>query len=111
MTAAAPGYSSDGRALVSTSVVGPRRDDPALPLAVRERLAFLYGLGPGDFELVGVYRIDHAQPATPPPLQRRSPVRLAAGRYVCGDWRDTSSIQGSLVSGRRVAGAVLRDSG
>jgi hypothetical protein len=33
------------------------------------------------------------------------------GLYVCGDHRDTSSIQGALVSGRRAARAVLADLG
>jgi predicted NAD/FAD-dependent oxidoreductase len=32
---------------------------------------------------------------------------LVDGVYVCGDHRDTSSIQGALVSGRRAAQAVL----
>ncbi len=109
MTAAAPAYSSDGRVLVSTSVVGSRRDDPNLERVVRGRLASLYGLSAEDFDAVAVYRIDRAQPATPPPLSLRRPVRVGAGRYVCGDWRDTSSIQGALVSGRRAARAVLRD--
>jgi predicted NAD/FAD-dependent oxidoreductase len=34
-------------------------------------------------------------------------VRLASGLFVCGDHRDTASIQGALVSGRRAAEAVL----
>ncbi len=109
MTAAAPGYSSDGRVLVATSVVGPRRDDPNLDRAVRGRLAVLYGLAPDDFHPVATYRIDRAQPSAPPPLDLRRPVRISAGRYVCGDWRDTPSIQGALVSGRRAARALLRD--
>lgn len=109
MTAAAPGYSSDGRVLVATSVVGSRRDDPNLDQAVRGRLSALYRLGPDDFDPVATYRIDRAQPSAPPPLSLRRPVRIAAGRYVCGDWRDTPSIQGALVSGRRAARALLRD--
>jgi predicted NAD/FAD-dependent oxidoreductase len=43
----------------------------------------------------------------PHPLRRR--VRLERGLYVCGDHRDTSSIQGALVSGRRAAAEVLAD--
>ena len=44
----------------------------------------------------------------------RRPVRLSAADgtlYVAGDHRDTSSIQGALVSGRRAAEAVLADLG
>jgi predicted NAD/FAD-dependent oxidoreductase len=47
----------------------------------------------------------------PPPLVLRQPVRLAEQIYVCGDHRDTGSIQGALVSGRRAATAVLTDLG
>jgi hypothetical protein len=39
-------------------------------------------------------------------LQR--PVDLGDGVFVVGDHRDTPSIQGALVSGRRGAAAVLR---
>jgi predicted NAD/FAD-dependent oxidoreductase len=37
-------------------------------------------------------------------------VRIG-GLYVCGDHRDTASIQGALVSGARAAHAVLADLG
>ena len=42
----------------------------------------------------------------------RRPVRVGTPDgpvYVAGDHRDTSSIQGALVSGRRAAERVLRD--
>jgi protoporphyrinogen oxidase len=107
MTAVAPTYSSDGRALVSTSVVGPIRDDPHLDRRVTARLERLYDVGGSDLQPVASYRVDKAQPAVPPPLMLRQPVTAGAGRYVCGDWRDTPSIQGALVSGRRAAQAVL----
>jgi hypothetical protein len=32
---------------------------------------------------------------------------VSPGLFVCGDHRDTASIQGALVSGRRAAGAVM----
>ena len=47
----------------------------------------------------------------PPPHDFRRPVRLAPGLYVAGDHRDSGSIQGALVSGRRAADAVLADLG
>jgi predicted NAD/FAD-dependent oxidoreductase len=46
-----------------------------------------------------------------PPHHFRRPVRVLHGLYVCGDHRDTSTVQGALASGRRAAGAVLRDLG
>jgi hypothetical protein len=42
-----------------------------------------------------------------PPLRPKRRVALADGRFVCGDHRDTASIQGALFSGRRCAQAVL----
>ena len=48
------------------------------------------------------------------PHDFRKPVRQDhdGGRvYVTGDHRDTSSIQGALVSGRRAAEAVVSDLG
>jgi hypothetical protein len=105
----APSYAPAGRALVETSVVGSRRDDPDLESAVRERIAILYDGTAADFEHLATYRIDDALPAMPVPLTLRRPVRLGDGMYVAGDHRDTSSIQGALVSGRRAATAVLTD--
>jgi hypothetical protein len=46
-----------------------------------------------------------------PPLDVRRPVDLGDGLFVAGDHRDTASIQGALVSGRRAADAVLRHIG
>jgi phytoene dehydrogenase-like protein len=109
ISAAAPSYAPAGRTLVSTSVVGPRRHEPGLARRVAARVAELHGLDRTELEPVGVYPIDRALPAATPPWRLRHPVRVAAGRYVCGDWRDTPSIQGAMVSGRRAAQAVLAD--
>jgi len=40
------------------------------------------------------------------PLEVRAPVTLGDGIFVCGDHRDTASIQGALVSGERATEAV-----
>ena len=42
-----------------------------------------------------------------PPLDVRDPVALGDGLFVAGDHRDSASVQGALVSGRRAAWAVL----
>jgi len=101
---AAPGYAAHGRALVASTAIGTsgvgERD-------VREHLTLLYGVDPTNWDEVAVHRITATVPAVPV----GSPVRRAAnhdGVFVAGDHRDTASIQGALVSGRRIADAVVR---
>ena len=105
----APRYAPAGVALAAASV--PGRADPALEPRVRSSLARMYDTSTRDWELLDIYAIPRALPvlAAGHPLAR--PVRLGPGRYVCGDHRDTPSIQGALVSGRRAARAVLADLG
>ena len=110
MSHAAPDYAPAGSALVAASTLGVRRD-VADEAAARERLAWLYGVPTTDWELIASYPIPYALPAMPAPFEFQRPVRTPAGVYVAGDHRDTSSIQGALVSGRRAAAAVLRDLG
>ncbi|WP_440104982.1 NAD(P)/FAD-dependent oxidoreductase [Streptosporangium sp. H16] len=106
---AAPEYAPPGRALVSTSVLGVLSD--ADEPRVRARLSQIYGTDTSGWEHLATYAVKGALPAMVPPFRLRRPVRLAPGRYVCGDHRDTGSQQGALVSGRRAADAVLADLG
>ncbi len=80
-------------------------------LAARRHAAAIYGSDPDSWELVTSHAIAAALPAQPPPLVVRRPVALANGLFVAGDHRDTASIQGALVSGRRAATAVLAELG
>lgn len=103
----APSYAPAGSALVTASV--PGRADAGLEPRVRRRLARLYETATGDWELIAAYPITSALPVLRGGEPFRRPVRLAPGRYVCGDHRDTPSVQGALFSGRRAASAVLAD--
>lgn len=106
LTNAAPTYSADGRALVSTSVLG--LDPPDEP-TLRRELERLYGVGVGDWQHLTTVRVPDALPRADPPLgDLRRPVDLGDGLFVAGDHRDTPSIQGAMVSGKRAAAAVLR---
>ncbi|MEX2550883.1 MAG: NAD(P)/FAD-dependent oxidoreductase [Nitriliruptoraceae bacterium] len=111
MSAVADTYAPDGgQALVSVSTVGvPPEGDRALDEAIRRQLRPWYGAPVDDWERIAAYRIPHAQPRQDPedlPTLARE-VRVDARTWVCGDHRDTSSIQGALVSGRRTARALL----
>ncbi len=107
---AAPQYAPAGSALVAASMLGVW-DTPEQDGAVREHLAWLYGVPTRKWDLIAAYPIPYALPAMPVPFEFQRPVRTASGVYVAGDHRDTSSIQGALVSGRRAAQAVLKDLG
>lgn len=105
MTHAAPTYASRERTLVAASVLGMRTSAED-ELGVRNHLAQLYGVGTRGWELAGTYAIPYALPAMEVPLTIRQPVDLGDGLIVAGDHRDTASIQGAMVSGRRAADAT-----
>jgi len=110
LTNAAPSYASGGRVLISSSAVGTGGPPPERE--VRRHLERLWGVSTTGWEHVATYHLPHALPAQRPPIGHlRAPVALGDGRYVCGDHRDSSSIQGALVSGRRAAEAVMAELG
>lgn len=114
LSKAAPEYAPAGRVLVSSSMVhGSVPDDVDGP-EMRRVLARLHCTDTSRWELIATYDLPHALPGMPAPHPMRKPVRLSYDGdwvYVAGDHRDTSSLQGALVSGRRAAKAVLDDLG
>jgi phytoene dehydrogenase-like protein len=100
---AQPAYSPDGRALVASSTLRPTRE-----AEVRAEVARAHGVASADLAHLTSVTVPGAQPAATPPLQHRRPVDLGGGLFVCGDHRDTPSIQGAMASGARAARAVLR---
>jgi hypothetical protein len=99
---AQPAYSPDERALVASSTLTATRE-----VDVRAEVAAAHGVSPSDLGHLTTVDVEGAQPAAPPPLRLRQPVDLGDGLYVCGDHRDTPSIQGAMASGARTARAVL----
>ncbi len=110
LTHAAPSYADNGRTLVSASALGCDDSTEAM-LRVRAHLSGMYGVGTSGWEHVATYPIPYALPAMLPPLNVRRPVALGEWLFVAGDHRDTGSIQGAMVSGRRAANAALRTLG
>ncbi|MBC9726088.1 NAD(P)/FAD-dependent oxidoreductase [Streptomyces sp. TRM68367] len=104
-----PSRAPAGRTLVSSTVLGPPPSD--VDTAVRMHLARLYGTSTARWETLAVHHTAEAVPAMRPPHDLRRPVRLLAGLYVCGDHRDTSTVQGALHSGQRASSAILADLG
>lgn len=102
---AAPSYAPPGRHLVQGSaLLGPGRvPDEAV---VRRHAGDLLGVDPHRWEVVARHEVPDALPAQPAPYSATRPVRVGE-LVVCGDHRDTGSIQGALVSGQRAAEAVL----
>ncbi|MEU0942067.1 NAD(P)/FAD-dependent oxidoreductase [Streptomyces canus] len=104
-----PSRAPSGRALISSTVLGTPPTD--LETAVRTHLARLYGTPTHRWETLAVHHTREAVPAMPAPHDLRRPVRLLAGLYVCGDHRDTSTVQGALHSAHRATTAILKDLG
>jgi predicted NAD/FAD-dependent oxidoreductase len=100
---AQPAYSPDGRALVASSTLAPTREAD-----VRSEVARAHDVAETDLDHLTSVTVTGAQPAATPPLVHRRPVDLGGGLFVCGDHRDTPSIQGAMASGARTARAVLR---
>lgn len=100
---AQPAYSPDGRALVASSTLAVTAERE-----VRDEIARAHGVPATDLQHLTSVTVTGAQPAAAPPLQHRRPVDLGGGVFVCGDHRDTPSIQGAMASGARAARAVLR---
>ncbi|MEU6251901.1 NAD(P)/FAD-dependent oxidoreductase [Streptomyces sp. NPDC047043] len=109
VSAVDPTRAPAGRALITSTVLG--RPPVDLDTAVRIHLSRLYGTPTHRWETLAVHHTPEAVPAMRPPHDLRRPVRLLAGLYVCGDHRDTSTVQGALHSGHRASTAILTDLG
>lgn len=99
-----------GRHLLSASCIGDCGPVPGdVESAVLAQMERWFGQQVREWRHLRTYRIPHAQPGQGPgvldPAER--PVRFADGIFVCGDHRETASLQGALHSGRRAAEAVL----
>jgi len=105
-------YAPAGSSLISVSIIGiPEDDDKKLEIRVRPQLRSWFGPNVDSWRRFRTYRIHHALPsqAYPALSQPQRPVKIQQGLYVCGDHRDTASIHGALVSGRRTAETILED--
>jgi phytoene dehydrogenase-like protein len=105
-------YAPQGKHLISVSVVG--RDDlpdDGLREAVVSQLESWFGKDVRNWTHLRTYNIKLGLPdySVPALGEVEKPARIEKGTYVCGDHRDTASIQGALSAGRRAAQALIED--
>ena len=102
-------YAPDGTSLVSVSLIGLPQVTGSLEETVKSELKEWFGPLAKHFTHLHTYRIPYALPDQSPgvlePVEKSAMV--APGIYVCGDHRDTASINGALAAGRRAAKAIL----
>jgi hypothetical protein len=107
----AASYAPKGTHLVSLSVIG-KRSRPAIELLtpVRQQLAMWFGPEVHRWRHVRSYWIPDALPEQTPASAavRHKQHQVRPGLYLCGDHRDSASINGALLSGRTTAEAILR---
>ena len=104
MSHVSPAYAPAGKHLVAAALPGTVDGD--LESAARRQLRSWWGPQVDNWRHLRAYRIEHGQPDQTPPFHPKKQVSLGNGIFVCGDHRDTGSIQGAMFSGRRCAEAV-----
>ena len=107
VSAVASGYAPAGRCLVQATTLLDRPDGDSPEADVRRHVGEIYQCDTSRWTVVARHRIPEALPAGSVPLRLTRPVTIRPGLLVCGDHRDTASIQGALVSGERAARAIL----
>jgi phytoene dehydrogenase-like protein len=105
-----PSYAPPNQSLISVSVLSvPGDNQHNLELEVRAQLRDWFGPVVEQWRHLRSYFIPYALPdQTPPALSPvAKPARRTDGVFVCGDYLDTASIQGAMVSGRRAAEEII----
>ncbi|MFM8871135.1 MAG: NAD(P)/FAD-dependent oxidoreductase [Actinomycetota bacterium] len=105
MSNVADTYAPPRRHLVVAALPGVAEGD--IEQLARTQLRSWWGPQVDGWKTLRSYRIPHGQPGQDPPFNPKKNVALGEGLFVCGDHRDTGSIQGAMFSGRRCAESVL----
>lgn len=105
MSNVSPDYAPAGRHLIAAAMPGVADGD--LESMARNQLRSWWGPQVDGWRHLRTDRIAHGQPAQDPPFSPKKSVSLGQGLFVCGDHRDTGSIQGAMFSGRRCAESVV----
>jgi phytoene dehydrogenase-like protein len=97
-------YAPHGTHLIAAALPGHAQGD--LESLARTQLRAWWGAQVDQWKHLRTYRIAHGQPGQNPPFSPKKNLSLGDGLFVCGDHRDTGSIQGAMFSGRRCAEMV-----
>lgn len=105
-------YAPPGAHLIAASIVGraPQASSQIEQLErdARAQLQKWFGTDVARWSVVGGYPITQALPLCRHAEWEQGAPRLTENIFICGDYRETPSIQGALASGRRAADAVLQ---
>ena len=101
----APSYAPPGKHLIAAALPGVITGD--LEQLARKQLREWWGPQVDSWKHLRTYAISHGGPVQSAPFSPKQRISLGNGRFVCGDHRDTGSIQGALYSGRRCGEAVV----
>lgn len=102
----APSYAPADKHLIVAALPGVTDGD--LEALSRKQLRSWWGPQVDDWKHLRTYVINHGGPVQKPPFSPKQRVNLGNGLFVCGDHRDTGSIQGAMFSGRRCGEAVVQ---
>ena len=102
----APSYAPPGKHLIAAALPGVISGD--LEQLARQQLRDWWGPQVDTWKHLRTYAISHGGPVQSAPFSPKQRVSLGDGRFVCGDHRDTGSLQGAMYSGRRCGEAVVR---
>ena len=106
MSEVSPHYAPTGKHLIAAAIPGVIDGD--LETIARTQLRSWWGPQVDTWTHLRTYKIAHGQPGQDAPFSPKQNVSLGDGLYVCGDHRDTASIQGAMYSGRRCAELVAQ---
>lgn len=100
-------YAPPGRHLIAAAAPGFTGSD--IEAHARSQLTSWWGSAVEGWTTLRVDEISYGQPNQAPRFSPKQSIEVEPHLYVCGDHRDTGSIQGALFSGRRCAEAILNE--
>ena len=108
LTDVVPGYAPEGQALISVSLLGLPAEEN-LPQKVKIELEGWFGSEVKTWKHLRTNRIPHALPEQLP--QASALPEVTPPYYLCGDYCESASIEGAIISGQKTASKVLANCG